>query len=648
MTRITRRIRIEVRRNGIAPLRRRFVRTRLHAGNRLLAKRFEFLFRISRLGKELSDELQSIAQVLAVRREAEGRAFHLEVREGILYLLARHRLRAARDHGGSEHRHGAPCELLIVADIEAHLHHDGFAAGLLRQERNLHALHVDDLRARVNVVLRRIESLNFRTLFRELVAADEFFRCRRRSDIGALRIIGRNEESDDAVVAHEVLCGSLVDGIGRHGLHLLAVGKEEPPVAERNVVGNVDAEFFRVRKRALEHRFLIGLLASEFLCGDAGFAEGLLNHLHELRLHGLNVAFLLHHGAEHHKPRLLGRNRPAEDLRSHAGLNERLVETPARRVGKNVRRHRRGFIVVGKRRRNAVADGNELRLALSADVELALAVRLRLNRPFLRQHAFGLRDGTEEFIDPAENRLHVELARHRKNSVVRLIVEVIEGLQIGDFDVFNVASRADRRAAVALPVEHHALHALHHDGKGLVFAHFVFVSHHRHFGVEILLRDEGVDHGVGLPAERPFHVVVRSREAHEIVRAVEPRGAVHAEAPAGEFRRRIGIVLRALEHQVLKKMRHAGFAVVFLPRAHQVGHVDRGRGLGGIRIEHHPQAVGEAVLRNAFNRDVWRREFVHFVLFLLGERAGAPCRRRCEKRGAQNIFENLHLRTLFR
>ena len=225
---------------------------------------------------------------------------------------------------------------------------------------------------------------------------------------------------------------------------------------------------------------------------------------------------------------------------------------------------------------------------------------------------------------------------------------MVESLQIGDLNVFNVAPRADRRAAVALPVEHHALHALHHHGKGLVFAHFVFISHHRHFGVEILLRDEGVDHGVGLPAERPFHVVVRGSEAHEVVRPVKPRRTVHAEAPAGEFRRRIGIVLRPLEHQVLKEVRHAGFAVVFLPRPHEIGYVDRGRGLGGIRIKHHPQAVGEAVLRNAFNRDVRRREFIHFVLVLLGERARAPCRRGCEKRGAQNISENLHLRTLFR
>ena len=37
---------------------------------------------------------------------------------------------------------------------------------------------------------------------------------------------------------------------------------------------------------------------------------------------------------------------------------------------------------------------------------------------------------------------------------------MIESLQIFNFDILNIASSTDRRTAVALPIEHHALHAL--------------------------------------------------------------------------------------------------------------------------------------------------------------------------------------------
>ena len=249
----------------------------------------------------------------------------------------------------------------------------------------------------------------------------------------------------------------------------------------------------------------------------------------------------------------------------------------------------------------AVADHQHLRLARTADRERALAVGGGLDRPLLRKDALGLGDRAEELADPAEHLVGVEPARNRQHGVVGLIVAAVEGLKVLDFDVFDVASRADRAASVAVPVKEHGLHALEQNARRAVFAHLVLVAHDGHLGVEILAGDEGVDHGVGLPAERPLHVVVRSREGDVVVRAVEPGRAVHAKAALREFCGRIGIVLRALEHQMLEQMRHAGLAVVLMARPHEVGHVDRGGRLAHVGVEDDAQAVGKPVLGHALD-----------------------------------------------
>ena len=63
-----------------------------------------------------------------------------------------------------------------------------------------------------------------------------------------------------------------------------------------------------------------------------------------------------------------------------------------------------------------------------------------------------------------------------------------------------------------------------------------------------------------------------------IIRAVEPGRSVHAESAAREFLRGEREILRSLEHQMLKEMRHAGFSVGLIPGAHFVRHIDGGSG----------------------------------------------------------------------
>jgi hypothetical protein len=83
----------------------------------------------------------------------------------------------------------------------------------------------------------------------------------------------------------------------------------------------------------------------------------------------------------------------------------------------------------------------------------------------------------------------------------------------------------------AVPVVGDALQALHEDAEGRVLALLVFVAHDRHLAVEVLLRDEGVRHPVGLDGDRPLEVVVARLEELEVVGAV-PAAVVAFEARA--------------------------------------------------------------------------------------------------------------------
>ena len=55
------------------------------------------------------------------------------------------------------------------------------------------------------------------------------------------------------------------------------------------------------------------------------------------------------------------------------------------------------------------------------------------------------------------------------------------------------------------------------------------------------------------------------------------------------------------EQHVLQQVRHAGFAVALVARAHQVGHVDRDLRLGGIGEQQDVQAVRQGVLGDALH-----------------------------------------------
>ena len=485
--------------------------------------------------------------------------------------------------------------------IEVRQHRHRFAAGLLGEKRRLHAVDLGHFRAGVNVCLRHVKGFGDSPFLLEGRVLQDVRELRRRHVRRALRLFVRNEDAHRAVVAHKVRLCRLVHVRWRHLRRGVAIPEIEAPVAQGNVVRELHRKFFGVAQGALKIR--------------GGFSEGKL-HLRRIRrrllesvfdrvdqhlLHLLHVVALFHHGAEHHKARILRGHRPPKDLAREPRFHKRLVEASARSAGQNIHSGLDGVVVRGQSRRNAIAHGHELAFARTPDFKVARTVRHRLHRPFGRERARRARNLPERLGDPREHLRFVELSGDRQNGVVGLIPLLVERLDVLDGHVFDVAAGADRVAAVGVPVKEDALHALEHHAHGLVFAHLVFVSHHRHFGVEILFGDVGIHHRVGAPPEGPAHVVVVGGEAHEVIRAVHPRRPVHPETPAREFARGIGIVLASLEHQVFQEMSHARLAVILHSRAHEIGGVHGGGGLALVGKKNDLQAVRELIALDAFH-----------------------------------------------
>ncbi|KAG1256384.1 hypothetical protein G6F65_016335 [Rhizopus arrhizus] len=208
----------------------------------------------------------------------------------------------------------------------------------------------------------------------------------------------------------------------------------------------------------------------------------------------------------------------------------------------------------------------------------------------------------QRFLDVRQRGLRVELAGHDQHGVIRLVVLVIESAQLSDVHVFHVGSGADGVLAIAVPMEGCGLHLLHQDAGGAVFPAFHFVADHGHFRIQVFLGDQGIDHGVGLPAQVPLEGLGVGGEAGEIVGAVAGGRAVGLQAAARKLAHGVAGGGRALEQHMFKQVRHAGLAVVLVARADQIGHVDRGRGLGFVGDQQHSQAIGQAVFGDAFNR----------------------------------------------
>ena len=109
----------------------------------------------------------------------------------------------------------------------------------------------------------------------------------------------------------------------------------------------------------------------------------------------------------------------------------------------------------------------------------------------------------ELLLHQSECALIVEVARDHEDRVVRLIVLVIERLELLDRNVLDVALRADRQVAVGVEEIRCAQHALQRHNERAVLILLELVPHDRHLLLEILAGDEAVRHAVRLEIQRP-------------------------------------------------------------------------------------------------------------------------------------------------
>ena len=178
---------------------------------------------------------------------------------------------------------------------------------------------------------------------------------------------------------------------------------------------------------------------------------------------------------------------------------------------------------------------------------------------------------------------------------------LVKRAQLRNIHVFNVGARANGGPTVAMPGVGGVRHALGQCLKRVVFTYFEFAAHHRHFAVQIGPCNDAVHHGIRMPTNVPVQRWLAGCKGGKVVSAVRAGGAVESEATSAEFELWVGDGRRALEHHVLQQMRHAGFAIALMPRAHHVGQVYSDAVICRVGCEQNLEAVGKPVFGNALD-----------------------------------------------
>ena len=94
---------------------------------------------------------------------------------------------------------------------------------------------------------------------------------------------------------------------------------------------------------------------------------------------------------------------------------------------------------------------DRLVIAHTPQNHLAFAILGRFFRIGRLELAGGLGDHSEQLVDPTQCFRRIEFPGHQQHRVIRLVVVSIEGLQLLDGNLFDIAQRADRTASVGVP-----------------------------------------------------------------------------------------------------------------------------------------------------------------------------------------------------
>ncbi len=283
MTRVAFRISIEMLRNRILCQRIRLITHAFNHDLHLLLELIKFILRHDRVVHNIEHQLKSGRKILSRRREVRNGTGHLQFGHTIFNLRTRHRLCSAGQHRcGNRLKTGLTEKILLVTGLELHADSHGFTACLFRQQSNIQITDIDTLCSLVEVIERRVKSFNLLSGSLRLVVRQQFFCARGLCDLCALRIVIRNEKSDDAVVSHEILISRTISLLSSDVFGLIASVEEKSPVTKCNVLGQTDTESFRIGKGAFVHRFHLSLGSSQLFRSHRLLLQRTFNRLDEL------------------------------------------------------------------------------------------------------------------------------------------------------------------------------------------------------------------------------------------------------------------------------------------------------------------------------------------------------------------------------
>ena len=215
--------------------------------------------------------------------------------------------------------------------------------------------------------------------------------------------------------------------------------------------------------------------------------------------------------------------------------------------------------------------------------------------------------GAPVFLDEAESRGRVDVARHDDRRVLGPVPAVEERLRVRVLvgHVLDVLEEAHRRVLVGVDVERPVARDLVELRNRVRVVLVVLAEDGARLGLELGLAVLEVLEAVGLDFEHRLEVFLRERRV--VVRVVVRRVRVLAGARARHdrlvLRRRVR--LRPAEHHVLEEVGETGLAGLDLvPRARLHRDLDRDDVREAGRHDDHLQAVREGRLRRVEGQDV--------------------------------------------
>ena len=255
-----------------------------------------------------------------------------------------------------------------------------------------------------------------------------------------------------------------------------------------------------------------------------------------------------------------------------------------------------------------IGHAHRAHIADAAQSHHSLTILGRLLRVSVVQFALGPRDGAEILLHQIQRFGLLETAGDDQHNIIGLVKLFVESAQVFNRHPLDIAAIANRGFAIVVPFVRRGGDALAQNAASGIFASFKFIAHNGHFRFEVLAFDITINQAVGFQADGEFEVLVVGGQRFKVIDPIIRSAAIELRAMflqlLGDFR----VLGRAFKNHVFQQVGHSRFAIAFMARADQDGHVDGHFGLGIIGEEQDAQSVLEMVFGDAFDgRNLCRR-----------------------------------------